>query len=260
MMMTTPIVKIDKLSKIFHTLKEETSAVEDFSLNVYEGEFVVLVGPSGCGKSTILSAIAGLVKPSQGSIQYNHSKLINETPSIGYMLQQDYLFQWRTILENAILGLEIKNMKNEENIKKTEELLEIYGLGEFKHHYPHQLSGGMRQRAALIRTLAIDPEILLLDEPFSALDYQTRLAVSDDIGSIIKKEKRTAIMVTHDIAEAISLADRVIVLTKRPGSLKSIHDIHLTCSNQSPITRREAPEFRDYFNKIWKELDVHVAK
>lgn len=202
--MATPIVEIKNLSKIYHTLKEETFAVKDFSLDVMEGEFVVLVGPSGCGKSTILSALAGLIQPSGGEIRFNPSKVQDEDPSIGYMLQQDHLFQWRTILQNAILGLEIQGKLNSESLERTHRLLEIYGLEEFKDHYPNQLSGGMRQRAALIRTLAIDPEILLLDEPFSALDYQTRLAVADDIGTIIKKERRTAIMVTHDIAEAIS--------------------------------------------------------
>lgn len=202
--MTTPIVEISHLSKIFHTLKGETFAVRDFSLTIDEGEFVILVGPSGCGKSTILSALAGLIEPSEGEIKFNPSKVIDKRPSIGYMLQQDHLFPWRTILENVVLGLEIQKNLTPETRKKAEHLLDMYGLGDFKNHYPNQLSGGMRQRAALIRTLAIDPEILLLDEPFSALDYQTRLAVSDDIGSIIKKEKTTAIMVTHDISEAIS--------------------------------------------------------
>jgi NitT/TauT family transport system ATP-binding protein len=251
--MTTPIVKINNLSKIFHSPKEETLAVKDFSLEVRAGEFVVLVGPSGCGKSTILSALAGLIKPSAGEIIYNPNKAIKKKPSIGYMLQQDHLFQWRTILQNARLGLEIQNLL------KPRKVLEGYGLGDFINHYPNQLSGGMRQRAALIRTLAVDPEILLLDEPFSALDYQTRLAVADDIGSIIKNEKRTAVMVTHDISEAISMADRVVVLSKRPGMVKKIHEIKLSCSKQTPIIRREAPEFREYFNEIWKELDVHVS-
>src|SRR5690554_5223139 len=155
--MTTPIVQIKGMSKIFHTLKEETFAVKDFSLDVIEGEFVVLVGPSGCGKSTILSALAGLVEPSEGEIRFNPSKVQNECPSIGYMLQQDHLFQWRTILQNAILGLEIQGKLSKERLERTEQLLEMYGLGEFKDHYPNQLSGGMRQRAALIRTLAIDP-------------------------------------------------------------------------------------------------------
>lgn len=257
--MANPIVEIKNISKTFHTLKEETLAVKDFSLSIAEGEFVVLVGPSGCGKSTILSALAGLVEPSEGEIKFNPSKVIDKRPTFGYMLQQDHLFPWRTILENAVLGLEIQGNLTQENIEKTKKLLDTYGLGEFKNHYPTQLSGGMRQRAALIRTLAVDPEILILDEPFSALDYQTRLAVSDDIGSIIRNENRTAIMVTHDISEAISLADRVVVLTKRPGTVKHIHTIHLSCSKQTPITRREAPEFREYFNAIWKELDVHVS-
>ena len=168
------------------------------------------------------------------------------------------LFEWRTILQNVLLGLEIHGKVNQESKAKAERLLETYGLGEFKNHYPDQLSGGMRQRAALIRTLAIDPKILLLDEPFSALDYQTRLAISDEVSTIIRKEGKTALLVTHDISEAISMSDKVIVLSKRPATIKSIHEIKLTCEKDNPISRRQAPEFREYFNTIWKELDVHV--
>ena len=245
-----PIVNMQDISLRYHSINGETIAVSQLNLIVENGEFISIVGPSGCGKSTILSLLAGLLQPSDGNL------IINGT--IGYMLQKDHLLHWRSIRQNVLLGLEIQNKLTPENIEYAESLLEQYGLGEFKDHYPWQLSGGMRQRAALIRTLAVKPDILLLDEPFSALDYQTRLSVSDEIGSIIRNTGKTAILVTHDISEAISLADRVIVLTKRPASVKKIFPIHLSLENPSPLQAREAPEFKDYFNAIWKELDVHV--
>ncbi len=195
--------------------------------------------------------LAGLLSPSEGSIRIDGE--------IGYMLQKDYLLEWRSIRSNALLGLEIQKKLTKENIEYVDTLLEQYGLGDFKEHYPYQLSGGMRQRVALIRTLAVRPDILLLDEPFSALDYQTRLSVSDEIGSIIRKEGKTAILVSHDISEAISLSDRVVVLSGRPARLKKIYPIQLTIEEYSPMKAREAPEFREYFNAIWKELDVHVS-
>lgn len=252
-MLPAPVVSMNKLAKTFHSLSGETLAIKDFTLDINEGEFIVIVGPSGCGKTTVLSMLAGLILPSDGRIQFS-----NESVTLGYMLQDDHLFPWRTILDNVYLGLEIQGRATAENKKKAEALLETYGLEKFKNHYPSQLSGGMRQRVALIRTLAIDPEILLLDEPFSALDYQTRLAVTDDIGSIIKKEKKTAIMVTHDLTEAISLADKVIVLTKRPGMIKKTYTINLTNTDHTPTQNRKSPEFMKYYNEIWKELDVHV--
>jgi NitT/TauT family transport system ATP-binding protein len=245
-----PIVSMQNISLRYHSLNGETIAVSHLNLTVDNGEFISIVGPSGCGKSTILSLLAGLLQPSDGNL------IINGT--IGYMLQKDHLLHWRSIRQNVLLGLEIQNKLTPENIEYTESLLEQYGLGEFKDHYPWQLSGGMRQRAALIRTLSVKPDILLLDEPFSALDYQTRLSVSDEIGSIIRNTGKTAILVTHDISEAISLADRVIVLSKRPASVKKIFPIRLSFENPSPLQAREAPEFKDYFNAIWKELDVHV--
>ncbi|KXL53101.1 aliphatic sulfonates import ATP-binding protein SsuB [Anaerotignum neopropionicum] len=246
-----PIVSLEDVSLRYHSINGETLAVSDMCLFVQEGEFLSIVGPSGCGKSSILSMLAGLIAPSEGNISVNGE--------IGYMLQKDYLLEWRTIRNNALLGLEIQNKLTPQNIAYVEELLDQYGLGDFKDHYPYQLSGGMRQRVALIRTLAIRPSILLLDEPFSALDYQTRLSVSDEIGTIIRKEGKTAILVSHDISEAISLADRVVVLSARPAQVKRIYDIHLTTDEYSPIKAREAPEFREYFNAIWKELDVHVV-
>ena len=245
-----PIVSMQDVSLRYHSLSGETPAVSHLTFNVEPGEFISVVGPSGCGKSTILSMLAGQLTPSEGSISINGR--------IRYMLQKDYLLHWRTIRSNASLGLEIQKNLTPENTAYIEELLDQYGLGEFKEHTPSQLSGGMRQRVALIRTLAVRPDILLLDEPFSALDYQTRLSVSDEIGTIIRKEKKTAILVTHDISEAISLSDRVIVLTKRPATVKCIFSIHLSIDEYSPMKAREAPEFKEYFNAIWKELDVHV--
>lgn len=247
------ILNIKNLKKNYHTLEGEVEAVGDFSLTVRKGEFVIIVGPSGCGKSTILSILCGLEQKSEGSIEYN----TNNPPIIGYMLQQDTLFPWRTILNNCLLGLEITNQLTGEKKEKAIKLLAKYGLQDFINHYPNALSGGMRQRVALIRTLAINPDILLLDEPFSALDYQTRLAVSDDVYRIIKKEKKTVIMVTHDLAEAISMADRIVVLSKRPATIKKIYEINLS-NKSTPIKNRKAKEFASYYEKIWKDLDVHV--
>ncbi len=253
------IVEINNISMNYQSPNGEIPAITNISLQVEKGEFICIVGPSGCGKSTLLSIMAGLVKPSSGSILIHGREATSSSSlQVGYMLQKDYLFEWRTIEQNVMLGLEISRSETPENVRYVKELLRTYGLLDFKSKYPSQLSGGMRQRAALIRTLALKPEILLLDEAFSALDYQTRLAVSEDIYSIIKKENKTAVLVTHDIAESISMADRVVVLTGRPATLKSIHNISLTCPERTPFTSREAPEFRYYFNKIWKELDVHV--
>lgn len=245
------ILNIKNLRKIYHTRRGETPAVEDFSFSLLDGEFVSIVGPSGCGKSTILSILCGLEEKSSGEIE------IPENVRVGYMLQQDCLFEWKTILENCLLGLEIKKELTEENKQYVLNLLETYGLKDFIHSYPSNLSGGMRQRVALIRTLATKPDILLLDEPFSALDYQTRLAVSDDVFQIIKKEHKSAIMVTHDLAEAISMSDRVVILTSRPAVIKNIHKIEMT--NQStPIENRKCKEFSTYYDMIWKEIDFHV--
>lgn len=246
-----PILKIENLRKIYHTPKEEILALDDFSYSLKEGEFVSIVGPSGCGKSTILSILSDLMEPSDGIIELQKGK------KIGYMLQQDCLFDFRTILDNCLLGLEIKKELTEENKAYVIHLLETYGLKDFMNRYPENLSGGMRQRVALIRTLATKPDILLLDEPFSALDYQTRLAVSDDVYEILKKEKKSAIMVTHDLAEAISMSDKVIVLTGRPGRIKNIYNIELS-NKSNPIENRKAKEFSKYYNILWKDIDFHV--
>ena len=245
------ILEIKNLKKIYHTKQGETLAVEDFSFDIKPGEFVAIVGPSGCGKSTILSILCGLEKESGGKI------IMDDNVRIGYMLQNDSLFEWRNILSNCLVGLEINKELNKESQEYVLNLLKSYGLYDFKDSYPNNLSGGMRQRVALIRTLATKPDILLLDEPFSALDYQTRLSVSDDVYQIIKNENKSAIMVTHDLAEAISMADKVIVLTKRPGTIKTVYDINLT-DKSTPIKNRRAKEFSYYYDLIWKDIDFHV--
>lgn len=245
------ILKIDSLRKTYHTKETETLAVENFSFELTPGEFIAIVGPSGCGKSTILSILADLDKKSGGKID------MDKNIKIGYMLQNDSLFEWRTIYNNCLLGLEINKNLTEDNKNYVTTLLKNYGLYDFKDSYPSNLSGGMRQRCALIRTLATKPDILLLDEPFSALDYQTRLSVSDDVYQIIKKENKSAIMVTHDLAEAISMADKVIVLSKRPSIIKNIYNIKLT-DKSTPINNRKAKEFSYYYDLIWKDIDFHV--
>ena len=250
------ILEIKNISKTYQHKNGELLAIKDVNFKVKPGEFISIIGPSGCGKSTILSIIAGLEKKTEGEIYIEGEPIDEISSKIGYMLQKDCLLEWRTIYDNVMFGLEIKKIKNKENIQYAEELLKKYGLYEFKDKFPNQLSGGMRQRVALIRTLAVRPKILLLDEAFSALDYQTRIKVTVDIYKILKKEKITTIMVTHDITEAISMADRVIVLTKRPGTIKTIHDINFDIENRTPLNCREKPTFSKYFNTLWKELGV----
>lgn len=243
------VLKVKNISKIYQAENGEVEAVRDVSFSVEEGEFVSLIGPSGCGKSTVLSIVAGLEEKTSGDIEIDGQ--------IGYMLQKDSLLEWLTIYKNVLFGLEIKNIKTTENVKYVENLLKKYNLYEFKDKYPNQLSGGMRQRAALIRTLAIKPKILLLDEAFSALDYQTRIMVTKDIYDILKNEHITALIVTHDISEAISMSDRVIVLSNRPAVVKEIHTIDFEMENRTPLNCRESPKFSKYFDTIWKGLNVH---
>lgn len=252
------VLEIQNIGMKYQSLDEEITALENITFSVQDGEFLSIVGPSGCGKSTLLSIISGLLPATSGRVLLNGKKVNGASPQIGYMLQKDHLFDWRTIYQNVLLGVEIQKNVSTKTKEYAIALLKTYGLYEFRNVYPGQLSGGMRQRVALIRTLVTDPEILLLDEAFSALDYQTRLAVNEDIYTIIKKEKKTAILVTHDISESISMADRIIVLSKRPGTAKKICSIRLSCEPRTPLASREAPEFRHYFQDIWKELDVHV--
>ena len=251
------ILEIKNITKKYQHKNGELLAIENINFDVKEGEFVSIIGPSGCGKSTLLSIIAGLEEKTSGEIYIDSEKVIGISDKIGYMLQRDCLLEWRSILSNATFGLEVKKVKSKENMEYVKKLLKKYGLYDFKDKYPSQLSGGMRQRAALIRTLAIKPKILLLDEAFSALDYQTRITVTNDIYNILKEENITTLMVTHDISEAISMADRVIVLTKRPGTINKIHKIDFEIENRTPLNTRESPKFSEYFNTLWKELGVN---
>lgn len=256
----TALLELKNINYAYHSRNGETYALSDISFQVQQGEFIAVVGPSGCGKSTLLSLISGLLFPESGSIWFEGKEGNEFRDKIGYMLQKDHLFEWRTIYGNVTLGLEIQHRLNEESRSHIDKMLIDYGLYRFRDAKPSELSGGMRQRAALIRTLALEPELLLLDEPFSALDFQTRLSVCDDVASILRKEKKTAILVTHDLSEAVSMADRIIVLTKRPARIKSILELKFSEKNLSPFQRRNAAEFKDYFNLLWKELNEDEAK
>lgn len=253
-----PILKVRDVCLSYHTLSGETPALSHISFDLMPGEFLSIVGPSGCGKSTLLNLIAGLLIPECGSITLDGKPVSAGSTTVGYMLQKDHLLEWRSIYKNILLGLEIRGELTPEKLSHVEELLRIYGLDRFRDARPSQLSGGMRQRAALIRTLVLKPELLLLDEPFSALDYQTRLNVSDDIGKILRNSGKPAILVTHDISEAISMADRVLILSPRPATVQKIVDIHLNINNRTPLSSRNAPDFKKYFNLIWKELNENA--
>ncbi|VFC63592.1 ATP-binding cassette domain-containing protein [Clostridioides difficile] len=226
--------------------------LKDVNFNLKEGEILTLLGPSGSGKSTILNILTNLLKPTSGDIKI--------TGNIGYMFQKDNLLEWRNIMDNITIGLEIQGKKDKKSLDRVESLLKTYGLWDFRSMYPKELSGGMRQRVALIRTLSVNPDILLLDEPFSALDYQTRLLVCDDVYSIIKNENKSTILVTHDIGEAISISDKVAILSKRPATIKNIYDIELNMDGtKTPLKTRKVPDFQKYFDILWKELDTHEA-
>ena len=242
------LLEFKNINKSFFDTKKETKVLNDLSFKLLKNEKIAIVGPSGCGKSTILNLASELLKEDSGEIIKNGN--------IGYMFQNDNLFEWRTIFKNVTLGLEIKGKVSKGDKTRIEELLNKYGLKEFKDKHPSALSGGMRQRVALIRTLVLNPEILLLDEPFSALDAQTKLMVNDDIYDIVSKENKSVIMVTHDISEAIAFSDKVIVLTSRPSKVKNIYEIkfkHL--KDRTPLKSRNQSEFKDYFDAIWRDLN-----
>ena len=247
-------LEISDLNYSYHTKAGETKVLSGIDFSVKKGEFLAIVGPSGCGKSTLLNLIAGLLPLREGSITIEGTPVREHRDKIGYMLQKDHLLPWRTTEENICLGLEINKTKTKEKLALAEKMLKQYGLYEFKGIKPAELSGGMKQRAALIRTLVMEPELLLLDEPFSALDYQTRLSVADDIYGILKKEGKTAVLITHDIAEAISMSERIIVLTRRPGRIKKEINVKLTMEDgrvpEKPSEGRSAREFALYYQKI----------
>lgn len=256
-----PAVALQGVSLNYFTPERETLALSNISLEVEAGEFVAIVGSSGCGKSTLLSLISGLIPASRGSVVLEGKPVTAPSPRVGYMFQKDTLFEWRSVLQNALIGAELLGLDKVKARARAEDLLSRYGLGEFMHALPSQLSGGMRQRAALARTLCPEPEILLLDEPFSALDFQTRLALSDEIAEILRSERKTVILVTHDIGEAVSMADRVIVMSRRPGRIKSEHRIEYPSfggKRPAPFEARKCAEFNGYFQTIWDELDAHI--
>lgn len=254
------ILEVKNITKIYQSPNAEVSALNDVTIKVKKGEFVSIVGPSGCGKSTLLSIISGLEKATSGKIYIEDKEQSGVSDQIGYMLQNHYLLEWRDIWSNVTLGLEVKNKLTKNNMKYVNELLKFYDIYDFKHNYPNQLSGGMCQRAALIRTLAIKPKILLLDEAFSALDYQTRISIADYVYKKIREQSVTCIMVTHDIPEAISMSDRVIVLSANPGTVKKEFVIDFGIADDSPLERRNNPKFSKYFNLVWKELGVNENK
>lgn len=247
------LVEISDLSLTYQSIKHETLALQDINLSIKEQEFISIVGPSGCGKTTILSLISGLIKPSKGDVKVLGKQPEPKDNICGYMFQRDNLLPWRNIESNIYFGLEIKHIKTKEKKDYAISLAEKYGLAEFLKKHPNELSGGMRQRVALIRTLALSPQLLLLDEPFSALDYQTRLQLCDHVFEIIKQEKKTAILVTHDLMEAITMSDRIIVLSARPGKIKAVHKTKFN-NKLTPFERRQTDECKKLFDIIWQEI------
>lgn len=244
------IIELRNLYKSFYTDEGEIVVLEDLNLTLQKGKILGVLGPSGSGKSTILNILTDLIKPTDGKM--------NIQGKIGYMFQRDHLLEWRIIRDNIMIGMEIQKKVTPEAVEKVDRLLKIYGLWDFRMRYPRELSGGMRQRVALIRTLATEPDILLLDEPFSALDYQTRLMVSEDVYKIIRRENKEAVLVTHDISEAIAMCDQIMVLSTRPARVKNVYEIELSIEGEkTPLTARKAPEFKDYFDKLWKELEIY---
>jgi NitT/TauT family transport system ATP-binding protein len=257
----SPKVELRNVDLRYFGVEGETEALKDISISILPGEFVAIIGQSGCGKSTLLSLVSGILRPTAGAVLLDGKLVTGPSRKVGYMLQQDYLFEWRTILDNAVLGAEIQGINMGQARERAKQLLNRYGLGQFMQHLPRQLSGGMRQRVALARTLCTEPEVVLLDEPFSALDSQTRLALADEVTDILRREGKTTILVTHDIGEAISMAERVIVLSRRPGRVKSDHPIRFMTARgerPAPFAARNTPEFNVYFNTLWQELEVHV--
>ncbi len=251
-----PPIELEDVHLRYFSPKSETEALQGVTLSVAPREFLAIVGPSGCGKSTVLSLICGLIKPTSGRVLVNGAIVRGPTRKVGYMLQSDYLFEWRTVLENVLIGAQIQGLNRVESRQRAIDLLERYaGLEDFHDHYPDELSGGMRQRVALVRTLATNPDTLLLDEPFSALDFQTRLTLADEIRGILRAEGKSAILVTHDIGEAITMADRVVVLSNRPGRVKSEHRMEWP-ADMTPLQIRAHPDFPACFNTIWAELDI----
>lgn len=252
-----PFLHFNSVTHAYFTKDTAKIAISDLTFTIEEGEFVSLLGPSGCGKSTVLSLISGLQQPTSGTITLNQKTITSPHERVGYMLQQDYLFPWKTIEDNCMLGLKLTNQLTTQNRERTLGFLNEMGLSDVRKAYPNQLSGGMRQRVALVRTLATQPELLLLDEPFSALDYQTKLKLEDLVFTTLKTRQKTALLVTHDIGEAIAMSDRIILLSKRPGRVARIFDIPEHLRQLKPFEARNCSDFAEHFKEIWEELESH---
>lgn len=257
--MTQKVMQISNLSVVFNEgLPNEVVAFKSISFDVRQEEIVAIVGPSGCGKSTLFNAIAGLISPSLGEVRVKDRLVHGAHGQVGYMLQKDLLLPWRSVLDNVVLGLEVKNTPRAKAVQIAHNLIEVYGLKGFEAAKPSTLSGGMRQRVAFMRTLALNPDVILLDEPFSALDFQTRILLQRDVVRIIREQRKTTILVTHDIGEAITMADRVIILTSRPGRIRRVLDLEIS-GDKDPVAIRQNPQFNAYFDTIWRELDLPVS-
>ncbi|MCZ8513083.1 ABC transporter ATP-binding protein [Paenibacillus filicis] len=254
------MVELEDVSQVYVNAKRAYVALEQIRLTVNPGEFVSLIGPSGCGKTTLLSVVSGLLPPTSGTVRIAGETIWKPTPKVGYMLQQDYLFPWRTIRENALIGLELLGRLDAKSQEYADELLSEMGLAGHRDRYPHQLSGGMRQRVALVRTLATEPELLLLDEPFSALDYQTKLQLEDLVASMLKARGKTAILVTHDISEAIAMSDRIIVLRPNPGRIRQELEVPESIRQALPLEAREKEGFHELFRQLWGAFETEEGK
>ena len=257
--MTAPKVQLSLrgIRKSFPSKGGPVPVLDGLNFDIYERDFVSIIGPSGCGKTTVFNVIAGLIEPDEGAIQYRGEVVPGLRGRVGYMMQKDLLFPWRTVLQNVMLGLEMKGVDRAQALDTAREYLSTFGLSGFEHAYPKTLSGGMRQRTALIRTLIMDPDILLLDEPFSALDYQTRLYLEGVLLDAVETYNKTVVLVTHDIDEAVALSKRVVVLGNRPARVKAVHDIEI--ADRSPIGARSDPRFSEYFHTLCGELDIQTT-
>ena len=253
------VMKVDSIGMVFQNPgMTDLIALGEVSFNLKEHEILAVVGPSGCGKTTIFNVIAGLIEPTKGSVHVQEKLVQGAAGQVGYMLQKDMLLPWRTVIENVILGLEVRGVSDKLAREKAMQLIEAYGLKGFENNLPATLSGGMRQRVAFMRTLAFDPDVILLDEPFSALDFQTRILLQGEVMKIIRERGKSAILVTHDISEAITMADRVLVLSHRPSYVKKIYDIELSLSDRDPVHVRKNLEYQKYFDQIWTDLEIQI--
>jgi len=253
------VMKVDSIGMVFQNPDmTDLIALGEVSFNLKEHEILAVVGPSGCGKTTIFNVIAGLIEPTKGSVHVQEKLVQGAVGQVGYMLQKDMLLPWRTVIENVILGLEVRGVSDKLAREKAMQLIEAYGLKGFENNLPTTLSGGMRQRVAFMRTLAFDPDVILLDEPFSALDFQTRILLQGEVMKIIRERGKSAILVTHDISEAITMADRVLVLSHRPSYVKKIYDIELSLSDRDPVHIRKNLEYQKYFDQIWTDLEIQI--